>query len=630
MYKQILSVLVFVLFLGACQSPDPTVTVSPGAGTNTPTPLPPGVILVPLSAVMPSPAPASPAPGILDLIIVLDKSRSMTKCTNWLYDNQQDLMSQKIVQFFYTLFDPAKVKVRVIYLPRKDAEIKFVGISDGLILSEKLNSTDNHYITAFEAIKTQLTGNYLVLMISDGAFNDPQYTGNRNETMEWLVGNKDFRDRLYVIQPECPGLPDRDKDKQMWQGLLSNQYLEASDRKSVGDFLQEMINNTGLKDALPVNGQFWDEEPKPVPGNTFEVVSKVWGIWDVTEPQLRMSIGDTLIPPQINSRLPGDGEKLRGPKSASSCPEHIPDITENPDIILAYYVIETVPVHQYLVLNPVQLSTGTQQEFSNSNIDEDVVIWNPTSLGTKELLGDLVAEGGYSLVQNYKGCYSFSAEFTFQPDKGAEQKCSINDNSIAWSDVFSGKNYEYPCKDAFKFDGPGEFHTIFRLKDSSGNVQQEWRNTSNISIRFYPEMKQTSIKPISEGSRFRYEIPFEYAKCQFYNGEDEGCLSRMTLRQVHENEGGGNTVNVYGIPDAVPITTFINDKKPGKSPPDNPIFFEVRDDRESIYLFVDKEYPVGKFLVYWNENTPAYFCTLQQPGQDLSCNLAREEKDGEQ
>jgi len=602
----------------------PSSTLESTAQASTSTPLPPGILEVKLTPDLASTS-THPVTTVMDLFIVLDGSRGMTKCTNWLYGDE-DLMTEKIVQFLYTIFDPAKVKVHVIYLPGKDAAIEFVAIPrDGLIPSKKLNNTDNHYLTAFEAIKAQVMENYLVLMISDGAFNDSAYTGTRPDTKKWLEDNSAFRSRLYAIQPACSVYSEIDEDEDMWHAALESRYIAVAERRSIGGFLQKMIEETPLKNALPVGGQFVGTEPTFLSGKTFRAPLRIWGIWeeDIYEAGTFLDDG-TKLESVINLLVSQptestDGSLLKGPYP--ECGPHQLNLKTNP--VVAYYLVESIPVDKLLEILKIQIATGTQWRFEHYSANGEKVVWNPGEVRISAIKGVFNASGGASGVSAYKDCYSLSAELEFSPDPSF----SISNPVV----VPLGDNtyfYEF-FKNEMQSIGIGEPLPIqpnqtgsmllrFRLYDKSTNELVKTWETEKIDIRFFPQLVDDIPAASFTDGRYTFLLPFQTPVCQDNASQPGSCFSKIQFLEVVNNGGDGTTV--YGLVEPLQ-TAYIPEKFLHQESPSGPLYiFRDESKLEMALVIRGENFETRKILIWVNEHTPAYLCEIN-PGRPPNCQI---------
>lgn len=628
MYKQILFAMLCVLVLGACQPPAssvaPTNSSTPmHAVTATPTPLPPGIFAVQLSPTF-TPTPIMYTPTVTDLIIVLDGSRSMKKCTAWLYPGDQDLMAQKIVQFFYTLFDPAKVRVHVIYLPSKDANIMFVPLNpDGFIQLKPVQSSDNHYVSAFEAIQNQFAENYVVLMISDGTFNEPGYTGERETAQKWLRDNEIFRSHLYAIQPASNVYDFVMADQNMWHAELGDQqHMWATERQQVGTLLQNMINGTSLKEALPTGGRFVGDEPETVPGKAFQVPSKIWGVWD-KENDVSISIdGAITLEPSVNLSLSKPTPippHLDGP--VSGCKPHAPLLHTYP--IIAYYLMESIPVDSLLEISTIQFATGTRWQFDDNQTAEKNVIWNPKSLNISKMQGVFNALGGDAGVSAYKECYFLSAELKFVSDIGEPDLPYEIQVNTPFHEFFKNELQNVDANHpVIPLGKPGSISLQVFLHDrftKEDKIVKTWI-TEKIYIRFYPQLADEIPAPdLKDEKYYEFRFPFVNSACQYYTGQTGSCLSQINVYDVVYS--GGKAQKVYGLEKGL-LTGFIPTLPTGIEEISGDDFIFRDENNLEIILFIKKDsFAPKSILIMLNENTPAYLCSIESPDTSPKCHM---------
>lgn len=573
-----------VLVLGACQQ-----TVSPVSPTNsstheptvtaTATPLRPGVIEVVIPTLTPTASPASAGvvvtsmantidPQAINLVILLDRSKSMKDCENWLFPGNNDLMSQRIIQFLYTLFVPLGVGVHPFYLSPKGSDIEEIPLvrTDGLITLEPPDTTDNHYLSTLQSIHQKFNENYVVLMISDGAFNDTYYTGKRDDTRKWLEENVDFSKHLYVIQPSNSKADSADVD--MWHAKLENRHIHVDDRKNIGTFLRDMIKGTVLKEVLPDGGWFEGDENFTIPGNALRASAKVWGIWENPDkpdapypPNLKIKIDDTDV--QI-SILPSIGEiqtpqtRLYGPKPSCDLRKVVlhsgEDRREFPITLIAFYLIEIEPSHQQIISEKFWLFTGTQFQYDDGVFKASETIWNPQQLYITEFKGLFDVGGGMSEIADYQECYTISAEIEFFPQFSADGKTTFQtnlDNPI--NECFMNKKCEVVNSPVIPFllDKPGSIDVRIFLKDVfTDEIVKTWKGEKD--IRFFPYTNSISTPtPVFSGPTpnatlgpIELNATLNYVDAKYYSAGSEFYVYALAEKKPDNENVCGDTVSI--------------------------------------------------------------------------------------
>jgi len=577
------------------------------------------------------------------LIMIVDRSNSMTKCSY----PKIAFVHKIIISFLAQVLDK-RAEVYVTELPRPDSGLSLQGITANNTLSENdleprrqgEGRLNNHFQTAFRDIKNGYRGrDYIVLLMSDGAFNDENNTGRRVDTDTWLSENDEFKKNLYMLLWDCPNsYPQGSReqyqnDKNMWKSHLrdsvdlggsvdrlleiKNGSLDQSLGK-LGKFLRNMIEHSHLNKALPNVGAGWiepslqtDYKLTNIPGYTKRITLRV-SILSRTENTTAVLDFDGTNGISANISLGGQENTIHvpPPNPTKGCVSLIPSLSFNNEIYLGYY--ELVPYFFHDEFKPVlhvNLSTNDGLVLDKNH----PTLWNEPGI-TLTLTGQLDGHGGgdRSKFNEYAPCYAFHIEVLLN----GTSAFSMPVNEITAKQVWGrDESLSVPIKLPEGDEGNMLLRFVLSI---TGEPLIIWESKDNIQRRYHPtvtirenERTNDEVRSFSIDTSLAKSSPLDSdGYTAYFYVQDENKSRECVSNPIQDR------IKIFNHGESIPVTKVVKDRDLIANDDLFWIFRNMVHVRDYEKTTEDCNYRY--LILQWEEKMPSYICDIK----DKTCERA--------
>ncbi len=573
------------------------------------------------------------------LIIIVDRSNSMTKCRY----PKLAFVHKIIISFLAQVLDK-RAEVHVTELPRPDSRLSLKRITANNTLSENdlepwqqgRERLNNHFQTAFRDIKNGYRGrDYIVLLMSDGAFNDEDNTGLREDMDRWLQENDEFKRNLFMLLWDCPEIYEPRlssmylDDKNMWQRHLlesSDRLLEIkSDRIGIdlsldklGEFLRKMIEHSHLNKALPNVGAGWlepslqtDYKLTNIPGYTKRITLRV-SILSLTENTTAVLDFDGTNGISANISLGGQENTIHvpPPNPTKGCVSLTPSLSFNNEIYLGYY--ELVPYFFHDEFKPVlrvNLSTDDGLVLDKNH----PTLWNEPGI-TLTLISQLDGHGGAdrSKFNEYAPCYAFHIEVLLNGTSTFGMPANEKTAKQVW-----GKDDSLSVQ--IKLPEGDEGNVLLRFVLSiTGEPLIIWESKDNIQRRYHPtvairenERTNDEVRSFSIDTSLAKSSPLDPdSYTAYFYVQDENKSKECVSNPVQDS------IKIFNHGESIPVTKVVKDRDLIAGDDLFWIFRNMVHVRDYEKTTEDCNYRY--LILQWEEKMPSYICDVK----DKTCERA--------